>query len=352
MKKLFNWINKWFKKKASAVIGIDVGTVNTLICVKDKGIVLNEASVVSFTSENNENVAHLYGNDAKALIGKTPFKIEVVKPIEDGVISNLMLSENMIRHFITTVNNSALFLPIVIAGVPFSATDVEKKALQDILERSNVKDVYLIYESIASALGANLPIDQPIGSLVIDIGGGTTEMSVISLNGIIKNKTFKYGGRKIDEAIAKYIEHKYDILIGQNTAEDVKKRISALYLCPSDEIKKISIYGRNLKTNVPQEIFITQEDMVTACAEFTNFFIENLNDLLSMTPPELMKDILKNGVTVCGGGANVANIDYVIKTITGLDTYVPKNPELCLIKGLNLIIEDYKKYDYLLFKQL
>ena len=318
-----------------------------------KGIVLNESSTISYTVEEGVNNGYLYGNKAKELIGKTPFKIDVINPVSDGVVNYSNLTENMIRKFLSNVvKDNIIFQPTIICGVPFSATDIEKKALQEIIERCNAKEVLLIYESIASAIGANLQIDKPVGSLIIDIGGGTTELSVISLGGIIKNRTFKYAGKKIDKSIIEFIEHKYKLLIGENTAENIKQHISTVYLKPNEEPKKMSIHGRNLETNIPQEIIIDQNDMVYALAEFTNLLIDNLNQLLESTQPELMKDIIKNGVVICGGGAKIGNLDYAIKQTTGLNTIIPENPELCLIKGLQKIILDYKRYDHILFKQL
>ena len=353
MKKILNFIKSLYKKNVNNVIGIDLGTANTLICLKGEGIVLNEASTIAFISEDGENSGYLYGNKAKDLIGKTPFRIEVVNPIEDGVICRSALSESMVRKFIsTTIGENMLFLPTVIAGVPFSATDVEKKALEEVIERCNAKEVFLIYESIASAIGAGLPVDKAVGSLIIDIGGGTTELSVISLGGIIKNKTFKYGGRKIDQSIVEYMEKKHNLLIGVNTAEEIKKQLATAYLKPDDDVKKMMVYGRNLLLNIPQEIVIDQNDIVVSCSEFVNTLVENLNYLLEMTPPELMKDVVKNGITVCGGGAKISNLDYVIKEITGINVTIPTDPELCLINGLEKIVDDYKKYEHLLFKQL
>jgi len=350
--KITNKIKSLYKN-SSNIIGIDLGTANTLICTPEKGIILNEASTISYITENGINSGYLYGTKAKELIGKTPFKIEVINPVDDGVVSYSNLTEDMVRKFLSTViKENMLFQPIIICGVPFSATDVEKKALQEILERCNAKEALLVYESIASAVGANLQIDKPIGSLIIDIGGGTTEISVISLGGIIKNRTFKYGGRKIDKSIIEFIEHKYKLLIGENTAEEIKKQISCVYLKQDEEPKKMLIHGRNLKTNVPQEIVIDQNDLVYALAEFTNILVDNLNQILQSTQPELMKDIIKNGVTICGGGAKIGNLDYVIEKTTGLKSTIPNNPELCLINGLQKIISNYKQYNYLLFKQI
>ena len=350
-------VNQYTDKKLSGrlqdVVGIDLGTANTLICLNQQGVVLNEASTISYISENGTNSGYLYGNKAKELIGKTPVSIEVVNPVEDGVIASGVLSEEMIRQFLSSViKKSKLLRPIVIVGVPFSATDVEKKVLQDIVDRCNTQETYLIYESIASAIGAGLPVEKPQGSIVVDIGGGTTEMSLMSMGGIIKNRTFKYGGRKIDNSIVEYIKQKYDVLISNATAEKSKMQIGTVFVKQDEDNKKAIVYGRNLKTNTPTEIVINQEDIMTAIAEFTNIFIDKLNELLEVTPPELMKDVKENGICICGGGAKVENLDFIVKQTTGLDAFVPVEPELCLIRGLERIIADgYQKYTSVLFQQ-
>ena len=344
--------NKLLNKSFNYIIGIDLGTANTLICTKDQGIILNEASVVSYISENGVNSGFLYGNEAKKMIGKVPFKIETEYPIDDGVISRNTLSEDMIRKFLfDTVGNRSIFAPTAVVGVPFSATEAERKTLQEVIERCNVKNVYMIYESIASAIGAGVQVDKPNGVVVIDIGGGTTEISAISLGGIVKNKTFKYGGRKIDKSIVDYLCHKYQLLIGENVAENIKKQIGIAYLRPDEKAKKIVVYGRNIETKNPQEIKISQQDIVVAIASFTNLLIENLEYVLESVPAELMQDIIHNGIILCGGGAGIANLDYVIKQTTGLKSIVPVNPELCLINGLRKIVGDIAKYKHLLFNE-
>ena len=352
LNKILSKIRQIYKDKAN-IIGIDLGTANTLICIKDKGVVLNEASSVSYVIEDGEQIGHLYGNKAKELLGKTPFKIEVANPIEDGVVNMSILSENMVRQFMSNVyKKNSLFQPTVIVGVPFSASEVEKKALQEIIEKCNTKECFLIYESIASAIGAGIDIHKPSGSLIIDIGGGTTELSVISLGGIIKNRSFKYGGRKIDKSIINYLSQKYHLLIGENTAENIKKQIGSVFIVDEENNKSITITGRNLNTNTPQDFTITQKDVVIATAEFTNLLIDNLKELLEITSPELIKDISKNGIHLCGGVANLQSIDYIIETITGIKVNIPKNPELCLVKGLNKIVQNYKQYSNILFKQI
>lgn len=352
-KKLLSGIKTKIYNDDNSVIGIDLGTTYTLICLKNKGLVLNESSTISYINDSGVSSNFLYGNEAKDLIGKTPMRIEVSNPLEDGVICDYNMSEQMVSHFIKNVIGKHLLVnPIIIAGVPVGATNVEKKAIQDILERCNAKDAYLCYESILAAVGSGLPIDKPYGSMVIDIGGGTTEISVISLGGIIKTRAFKYGGRKIDKAIVEYILHKYNLLIGENTAENIKKQIGAVYIRPNERPKEIEVQGRNLKTHIPQEIVISQKDLVIALSEFSNLLVDNVKQVLESTPPELMKDILQNGCYLCGGGANLANIDYIFEKVLSLKSQKIDKPELAVIKGLEKIIQNYKDYDYLLFKQL
>lgn len=356
LKKIHNLkikILELFKSQSPSVIGIDLGTENTLICAKNKGILLNEPSIVAYINENGFNNDYLYGKKAKNLIGKTPMRIEVSKPLSDGVITNDEVCNNMIIHFIkTAIKQNTLFAPICIVGVPINATNVAKKIIQEVIEKCNVKEVYLAYESVLSAIGNNLPIDKPFGSMVIDIGGGTTEISVISLGGIIKSCGFNYGGRKMDEAIMEYIKQKYQLIIGINIAEEIKKKIGTLYLRNDDEIKTMQIQGRNLITRQPQEIVITQEDIVIALSEFSNLLIENVKEVLDKTPPELIKDIGRYGAIVCGGCANIQNIDFVLKQTANLTTKIQQDPLFCVINGLLKVVENYKSYSNILFKQI
>ena len=339
--------------KDNSIIGIDLGTTYTLMCVNNKGIVLNESSTISYINDNNILSNFLYGNEAKDLIGKTPLRIEVVNPLEDGVICDGNMSEQMIVHFLNQIiGKQLLFNPIIIAGVPIGATNVEKKAIQEILERCNTKEVFLCYESVLAAIGSGLPIDKPIGSMVIDIGGGTTEISIISLGGVIKTRSFKYGGRKIDKAIIEYLINKHNVIIGENTAEYVKKQIGTLFVKKDDDIKSITIQCRNLTTHVPQDIVISQNDMQVALAEFTNLLVDNTKQVLESAPPEIMKDILKNGCYLCGGGANLQNIDFIFEKLLNITAHKIEKPELAVIKGLQEILKDYKTYDYVLFKQI
>ena len=339
--------------KKHGIIGIDLGTTYTLMCVNGDGVVLNESSTISYINDNNIQSNFLYGNEAKDLIGKTPIRIEVANPLEDGVICDSNMSERMITHFLEqTIGKQLMFNPIVIAGVPISATNVEKKAIQEMLERCNTKEVFLCYESILAAIGSGLPIDKPFGSMVIDIGGGTTEISIISLGGIIKTRAFKYGGRKIDKAIIEYFINKHNVIISENTAEDVKKAIGSVFVKNDDEVKTIKVQCRNLTTHILHDIVVSQNDLQVALAEFTNLLVDNTRQVLESAPPEIIRDILQNGCYLCGGGANLQNIDFVFEKLLNLKTHKIEQPQLAVIKGLQEIIKDYKKYDYVLFKQI
>jgi len=337
---------------SSRIVGIDLGTSNTVMCLQNAGIVLNECSAVSFNSENNSEQVYLCGNDAKNLIGKTPFKIDVISPIQNGSVSYYNITEKMLKEFLSRIiKENVFFRPSIICNIACNSTDAEKKILQEILERCNSKSVYLVYSSIVAAIGCDMEINKPIGNLIINIGGGITEISVISLGCIIQNKTIKYGGKQVDNSIAKYIEKKYHLLIGEATAEEIKKNIGVVFLQDNEEPKKYIVHGRDILTNTPKEVLITQEDIVIAMAEFTNLLIDNLNQILESTQPELMKDIIKNGITICGGMAKLKNIDYVINTITGLKVNIANESDLCVIKGIYKIISNYKEYSQLTFKQ-
>lgn len=353
LKFLKNNIAKLKKVYSSLFIGMDLGTCTSLVCTNEKGILLNEPSVVSFLNENNIKTNYLYGQAAKDLIGKVPFKIEIVNPIVNGVIFSIETTEKLVQYLLKkVVNNRAFYKSIIICSVPFSANDVERRSLQEILERCNVKKTFLVYKSIANAIGCGLELDKPVGSIIVDIGGGTTEISIISLGGIIKNKSFKYGGRQIDLSIVNFIEKKYSVLIGENVAERIKEQIGCVFLKNDDEEKIIKVQGRDLKTNSPCEITVSQKDIVYATAEFTNLLITNLKQILESTPPELMTDILTNGIIFCGGCAKLQNLDYVVKKITDLSIVVPEHPELCVIKGLEKMTMNIQKYKAFLFQQI
>lgn len=351
LQKLFRDILSDVDMKINNVVGIDLGTANTLIYLRKKGLVLNEPSIVAYISENGINVVYLHGAKAKMMLGKTPMKIEVIHPLANGVVSDFNMVEEMIKAFLEKVVRSAVFKPIAIVGVPLDSTPVEKRVVQEAVEKCCAKETYLIHESMAAAIGARLPIDQPNGSMVVDIGGGTTEVSIISLGGIVKGRSIRLGGNKMDVAILEYVKHKYHLLIGISTAEDIKKKIGSAYLKPSETSRHIIIRGRDLKTGTPSEVKISEADIVTALAECVNSIVKVVEEVLEEAPPELASDIVDRGIVLCGGGV-LRNLDYVISSAVNLPVFVPEGPELCVINGIGQVVENYKKYDYALFRQL
>lgn len=345
LKSKFNF-KSLIKQHGKNIMGIDLGTENTIICLKGRGIVLNEPSIISYINDGGSENEYLIGNGAKDIIGKTPLKVNIVKPLKDGIISNNIFCERMIASFISKViEQNTISSPIAIVGMPLCATPVEKKAIIETLERCNTKDVLLVYESLLCAIGCGVLIDKPEGYMIIDIGGGTTDIAIISLGGIIKSCSFKYGGRKMDNAILEFVKSKYNVLIGENTAETIKKTIGCLYLTPTDEHKKLKITGRDLLSNRPKVFSIQQEDIVVALSEYTNLLIENVKHVIEETPPELIDDVFKNGVILCGGGANLKNIDFILQRVFNLKSKTINNPLLSVANGLEKIVDNYKLYE-------
>ena len=332
------------------IIGIDLGTERTIICVKNKGIVLNESSIVSYINDGTNKNEYLIGNDAKNIIGKTPLKVNIVKPLQDGIISNNTFCEKMISAFMLKVlEPHSLSSPIAIVGIPTCSTQVEKQAIIDTMERCNTKETLLAYESLLCAIGSGMPIDKPVGHMIIDIGGGTTDIAIVSLGGIIKSCSFKYGGRKMDNAILNFIKLKYNTFIGENTAEMVKNQIGCLYLRSGETEKNLKITGRDLISNRPKVFEVLQKDIVVALSEYTNLLIENVKHIIDETPPELIDDIFKNGVILCGGCANLQNIGFILHKVCNLKSKIIGNPLLSVAKGLEKIVDNYKLYKEHLF---
>lgn len=349
----FKRVRKKFRRFIASDIGIDLGTANTVVYVKDRGIVLNEPSVVAMINENGVRVPYLFGKNAKSMLGKTPAKIDTIKPLKDGVVADFNVAEEMIRYFIKAVaEGGRITRPLIIVGVPSESTTVERRAIQDTCEKSGARDVYLIEEPMAAAIGAGLPVDDPSGSMVIDIGGGTTEIAVISLGGIIYSKSLKVGGNKMDTAIIEHIRHKYNLLIGETTAENIKKNIGIAYLPNGTDPKTMQIKGQDLINGVPKEVTISQEDIVEALYETISAIVEAVRVALESIPPELSSDIVDRGIVMTGGGALLANLDYVVSAAAGLSVFVAKDALLCVANGIGKVVENYKQYLYLLFKQM
>lgn len=334
-------------------IAVDLGTANTVIYCRSRGIVLNEPSMVAVINEKGFEVPYLFGFDAKLMQGKTPDKIIVHRPLRDGVIADFVIAEEMIRFFIKRANGSMRFIrPLIIICVPFDSTAVERRAIQDAAEKCGAKDVMLIEEPMAAAMGANLPVSEPTGSMVVDIGGGTTEIAVISLGGIVHGRSIKVGGNSFDDSIIQYVKQKYNLLIGEITAENLKKEIGIAYIPKGDPIKSAQIKGRDLVTGIPREITITQEDIVKAIGGSIYKIIDYVKNVLEISPPEISSDIVDRGIVLTGGGALLRNIDKIISDATGLPVFIAPNPLLCVANGVGKILEDHSSYSHILFKQI
>jgi len=336
----------------SSDMAIDLGTANTLVYVKGKGIILNEPSVVAMISERGVNVPYAFGNEAKLMLGRTPAKIEAVRPLKDGVIADFRSAEKMIEHFIERVHNRRSFTgPLIIICVPSGSTPVERRAIQEAAERAGAREVFLIEEPMAAAIGAGLPVTEPTGSMIIDIGGGTTEVAILSLGGIVYARSARVGGDKMDEAIISYIRRYHNLLIGETTAEQIKKTIGAA--CPPAEGvgKTIEIRGRDLMNGVPKEITLNEYQIAESLIEPVSQIVEAVKVALECTPPELSADIVDKGIALSGGGAMLRNLDYVISQATGLPVFVAEEPLNCVALGSGKVLENKEMFKHVLFKQ-
>lgn len=325
----------------SADMAIDLGTANTLVYVRDQGIVLNEPSVVAISINDGKKHILAVGNEAKQMLGRTPGNIVAMRPLRDGVIADFEVTEAMIKHFILKVHNRRSFVsPKMIICVPSGSTAVEKKAIIDSAESAGASQVGLIEEPMAAAIGAGLPVTEPTGSMVVDIGGGTTEVAVISLGGIVYAKSVRVGGDKMDEAIIAYIRRVHNLLIGESTAERIKKEIGSACPPADGEGKQMKIKGRDLMNGVPKEIVITERQISESMAEPVGQIIEGVKVALEHTPPELSADIVEKGIVMTGGGALLNNLDYVLRHATGLAITIADDPLSCVALGTGHALED------------
>lgn len=337
----------------SSDIAIDLGTANTLVYVKGKGIMLNEPSVVALLNRDGKKLPYAFGNQAKMMLGRTPANIEAIRPLRDGVIADFKGAEEMIKHFIRTVHKGRNIAgPLIVICVPSSSTAVERRAIQDAAMSAGARDVYLVEEPMAAAIGAGLPVNEPKGSMVVDIGGGTTEVAVISLGGIVYAESTRVGGDVMDNAIINYIRKNHNLLIGESTAEEMKKRIGSAILPPQgSDGDKATIKGRDLANGVPKEIELTQRQIAEALQEPVNNIIDAVHKALEKTPPELSSDIVDRGIIVTGGGALLRDIDTILRESTGLPVFVAENPLHCVALGTGTALEDRKNFKAVLFKQ-
>ncbi|MFH0926180.1 MAG: rod shape-determining protein [bacterium] len=320
-------------------LGIDLGTANTLVYVKNKGVVLNEPSVVAIEKNTREVLA--VGREAKVMLGRTPENIEAIRPMKDGVIADFEVTKLMISHFIKKVHNrNRLVRPKSIIGVPSGITQVEKRAVIDSAYQSGVRvnAVYLVEEPMAASIGAGLPIEEPTGNMIVDIGGGTTEVAVISMAGIVYSRSVRIAGDEMDESIVQYIRRKHNLVIGANTAEQVKFKIGSAF--PLEKKESCEIKGRDVSTGIPNTITVTDSEIREAISEPVKAIIDAIRVALERTPPELASDIVDKGIVLTGGGALLRSLDKSINLETKLPVIIPDDPLLCVVLGTGYLIEN------------
>ena len=314
-------------------LAIDLGTANTLIYVKGKGIIASEPSVVA-VQRDARGVKRVLavGKEAKEMLGRTPGTIEAIRPLKDGVIADFEVTEAMLRYFIRKAHNrKTLIRPRVIICIPYGITEVERRAVRESAESAGAREVYLIEEPMAAAIGAGLPIAEPAGNMIVDIGGGTTEVAIISLSGIVYSRSLRVAGDKMDEAITHYLKRKYNLLIGERTAEKIKISIGTAY--PENEVRTMEIKGRDLIAGVPKTLEINSEEIREAIQEPINAIVEEVKAALERTPPELAADIVDRGIFLAGGGALIRNIDVLIREETGMPVIIADDPLTCVVLG-------------------
>ncbi|NRB10258.1 MAG: rod shape-determining protein [Rickettsiaceae bacterium] len=345
---------KFFKffDRFSSDLAIDLGTANTLVYVKGKGIVLNEPSVVALIKENGNIKPYAFGHEAKMMLGRTPPDIDAKRPLQDGVIADFKAAAEMIKYFIRTVKERrALTGPRVLICVPSGSTPVERRAIQEAAEGAGARDVFLIEEPMAAAIGAGLPVTEPTGSMIVDIGGGTTEVAVISLGGIVYARSVRVGGDKMDEAIISYIRRHYNLLIGQPTAEKIKKQIGTAYVSGNNTLREMEIKGRDLINGIPKEMTLNEKQIAESLVEPISQIVEGVKTTLECTPAELSSDIVDKGIVMTGGGALLHNLDYVLREETKLPVFVADQTLACVAIGTGRVLENFSKLKHVLFKQ-
>lgn len=324
-------------------IGIDLGTANTLVYLAGVGIVLNEPTVVAVTLENNRVVA--VGSEAKEMLGRTPGNIEALRPLRDGVIADYVITEAMLSYFIDKVcGRSRLFKPEVMVCIPSGVTQVERRAVLDASLSAGAKVAYLIDEPLAAAIGASLPIAQPAGHMIVDIGGGSTEAAVISLGGVVAHASARVAGNKIDEAIIAYMKRKYNLLIGDRTAEEIKITIGNALVDEKDEEKKMEVRGRDNISGLPRVVEVSEKEISEAIRPALAQIIGAVKGVLEQTPPELASDIIDKGIVLSGGTSLLRNLDKFMTALTGVPCHVAEDPLFCVVKGTGVALENIELY--------
>ncbi len=328
-------------------LAIDLGTANTLIYVQGKGIVLDEPSVVAIREDGGPNAKksiQAVGREAKQMLGKTPGNIVAIRPMKDGVIANFTVTQQMLKYFIKKVHESRLFSPSprIIICVPCGSTQVERRAIREAATEAGASQVYLIEEPMAAAIGADMPVAEATGSMVVDIGGGTTEVGVISLGGMVYSGSVRVGGDKFDEAIINYIRRNYGMLIGEMTSETVKKEIGSAF--PGSEVREMEVKGRNLAEGIPRSFTISSNEILEALTEPLNQIVSAVKTALEQTPPELGADIAEKGMVLTGGGALLRDVDRLLMEETGLPVIVAEDPLTCVVRGSGQALEKMERF--------
>jgi rod shape-determining protein MreB len=335
LKKAVNYILGLFSND----MGIDLGTATTLVYVKGEGVVLCEPSVVAIEKGTSHVLA--VGEEAKRMLGRTPGNIVAIRPMKDGVIADFEITEAMLRYFIKKVHKrKVLVRPRIIIAIPSGITEVEKRAVKDSAERAGAREVFLIEEPIAAAIGVGLPIQEPIGNMIIDIGGGTTEIAVISLAGIVFSKSIRIGGDEMDEAVIEYLKKTYNLMVGERTAEDIKIKIGSAY--PLEEELTLEVKGRDLVTGLPKAVTITSEEIRDALVETLRAILEITKISLERTPPELAADLIEHGIVMAGGGSLLKGLEKLISEETGLPVHIADDPLTAVAQGTGKVLSEIK----------
>lgn len=348
IKELFKKI-KNINEFLSNDIGIDLGTANTLVYIPGKGVIINEPSVVAINEKTGRVVA--VGNEAKNMLGKTPGHIKAIRPLVDGVISDFEVTEEMISYLLNKAQteNKKLFGPRVVVGVPSGITNVETRAVRDATLNAGAREVYIVEEPMAAAIGMKLPVHEPVGNMVIDIGGGTTDIAVISLGGIVRSKNLKVAGDKLNENIIGYVRNEFKILIGESTAEKIKTEIGKIL--PDEEPIEAPIRGRDLVTGLPREVVLTDSDMRESIGNSIQTLIEATKEVLEETPPEIVSDIMKRGIYLAGGGALISGLDTLLQEELEIPVFIAQEPLTVVARGTGVILENTDKFRDILIEK-
>lgn len=328
-------------------IGIDLGTANVVVYLRNKGIVIREPSVVAMNMDNNKVLA--VGSAARDMIGRTPGNVTAVRPIRDGVIAKFAVTQQMLKHFIGKITKGTVFVkPRIVICAPVGVTEVEKRAIEEASKKAGAREAYIIEEPMAASIGAGLPVEEPIGSMIVDIGGGTTEVAVISFGGIVASRSIKVAGDELDSCIVQFIKKKYNLMVGERTAEEIKMNIATAF--PGEMDESMEIRGRDMVTGLPNTVVITSAEVNVAITEPVNAIVDAVKYTLEKTPPELAADVIEYGITLAGGGALLKGLDKVIRHETGIDVHIADEPLDCVARGTGKVIDDFDELQKVLLQ--